>query len=40
MEAEYTIYELIEELKKDETIGDDPEFQAYCADQIYMMIGY
>lgn len=40
MENEYSIYELIEELKTDESLGDDADTRAAIADALLMMISY
>ena len=40
MENEYSIYELIEELKTGESLGDDADTRAAIADAFLMMISY
>lgn len=40
MENEYSIYELIEELKADESLDDDADTRAATLDALLMMISY
>lgn len=40
MENEYSIYDLIEELKTDESLGDDTDTRATTADALLMMLSY
>ena len=38
--ADYAIFELFEQLKHDDSLGDDPEERARLADSFYLMLGW